>query len=80
MRTTRLLLVSALWMVSFSQLRAADELVLRVWHVNGVTREALLHLPPKAETVPTPIIFVFHGFGGFMNQAANIFDYHTQWP
>ena len=80
MKAIRLLLVSALWIVSFSQVRAADELPVRIWQVDGVTREALLHTPPTAAAVPAPVIFVFHGFAGFMNQAADTFDYHTRWP
>jgi len=60
--------------------RAADTLIHREWQVGGVTREALLSVPPKAHTAPTPVIFAFHGHGGSMQHAAELYHYHTLWP
>jgi polyhydroxybutyrate depolymerase len=51
----------------------------REWKVDGVTREALLHVPSKASSESTPVVFVFHGHGGNMNNAARMFGIHTRW-
>jgi polyhydroxybutyrate depolymerase len=46
--------------------------------VDGVTREALIHRP--AGTNPAPVVFVFHGHGGNMRQAARSFGIERHWP
>lgn len=58
--------------------RSEEGLVRREWKIDGVTREALVHLP--ATTNPAPLLFVFHGHGGNMNQAARSFGFHLLWP
>lgn len=61
--------------------RAAGEgLALRQWTVDGVSREALVQVPKGAKTEPCPVVFVFHGHGGTMQQAARSFGIHTRWP
>lgn len=50
----------------------------REWTVDGVSREAIIHIP--AGTNSAPVLFAFHGHGGNMNQAARSFGYHTNWP
>ena len=70
----------ALCLVVGSNLRAADVVIHRTWIVDGVTREALVYVPPKAKTEATPIVFAFHGHGGRMNSAARSFAYHTRSP
>jgi polyhydroxybutyrate depolymerase len=52
----------------------------REWTVDGVAREALVHVPASAKTKPAPVVFAFHGHGGNMRQAARSFGYHTLWP
>ena len=52
----------------------------REWTVDGVVREALVHVPAKAKSEATPVVFAFHGHGGTMAHAARSFAYHTQWP
>jgi polyhydroxybutyrate depolymerase len=59
---------------------AADSLVRKEWKVDGVSREALLYVPPTAKTTPTPVVFAFHGHGGTMQHAATNFAYHEHWP
>lgn len=54
------------------------ELEIRSWTVDGVKREALVHLP-KVEK-PMPLVFVFHGHGGNMRNAARSFNIHELWP
>ncbi len=42
-----------------------------VINVNGVERKYLLHVPPKYDSKkPTPLLFAFHGGGGFMEHMA----------
>ncbi len=48
--------------------------------VDGATREALLHVPAKAKTASTPLVFVFHGHGGSSQQASRSFGIHRLWP
>ena len=48
--------------------------------MDGVVREALLHVPAKAQTEPCPLVFGFHGHGGNMNNAARMYHVHTLWP
>jgi polyhydroxybutyrate depolymerase len=52
----------------------------REWKVEGVAREALVYAPSRAKTEASPVVFAFHGHGGTMNRAAQMFSYHTQWP
>ena len=54
--------------------------VRREWTVDGVTREALVYVPPQAKTLATPVILAFHGHGGTMGAAATGFAYHNCWP
>lgn len=63
-----------------SSSRAEDSLVRREWKVDGVTREALVHVPSTAKTNAAPIVFAFHGHGGSMRNAARMFGYETIWP
>lgn len=58
----------------------ADNLKRREWKVDGVSREALIYVPAAAKTVPTPVVFAFHGHGGTMKHAATTFAYHKYWP
>ncbi len=48
--------------------------------VDGVTREALVAAPAGAKEKAAPLVFVFHGHGGAMQQAARSFSLHTHWP
>lgn len=59
---------------------AADAPTRREWMVDGVAREALVHVPADAKSHATPIVFAFHGHGGNMNQAMRSFGYHALWP
>jgi polyhydroxybutyrate depolymerase len=60
----------------------AADLARREWKVDGVTREALVHVP-KDEKITThglPVVFAFHGHGGSMHNAAKTFHIETIWP
>jgi polyhydroxybutyrate depolymerase len=78
MRSYQLILLG-LTLVAASFSRAAD-LQRLSWNVDGVAREALVHLPAKGPTTGAPLVFVFHGHGGSMNQAARSMPIHEKWP
>ncbi len=61
-------------------LQAAVPLKTREWSVDGVTRQAVMYVPPQATSKPTPIVFAFHGHGGTMNNAARMFPIPELWP
>ena len=61
-------------------LRAQGDLARREWTVDGVRREALLHVPADAGSRAAPVVFVFHGHGGSMRQAAASYPVHQLWP
>jgi polyhydroxybutyrate depolymerase len=75
-------LFASIVLLALSSVSFAAETTLkeRTWTVDGVARQALVHVPPAASQSPTPLVFAFHGHGGNMNQAARSFSYHTVWP
>ena len=58
---------------------AADPLAEKEWKIDGVARKALVYTPPIT-TTQAPLVFVFHGHGGSMANAAKTFRVHTLWP
>jgi polyhydroxybutyrate depolymerase len=50
------------------------------WRVDGLTREALVYAPTKFDAGPHPVVFVFHGHGGNMHNAAKGFAIQDHWP
>ncbi len=48
--------------------------------VDGVTRTALVHIPPGATHGNLPLVFVFHGHGGSSRNALYTFKMDRQWP
>ena len=48
--------------------------------VDGVTRTALLYVPPDANRGSLPVVFVFHGHGGTSRNAVNTFGFNRRWP
>jgi polyhydroxybutyrate depolymerase len=74
------LLLGLLFVSPLSAVRAETDLVRREWTVAGVQREALLHGPADAGRRPAPVVFVFHGHGGSMRQAAASQPVHQLWP
>jgi polyhydroxybutyrate depolymerase len=67
----------ALFAVSFVQ---SSDLNRREWTVGEDRREALVYKPDSAKSSPAPLVFVFHGHGGTMRNAARTFALHSQWP
>jgi polyhydroxybutyrate depolymerase len=53
---------------------------LRKWLVGDQQREALLYIPESATEKLTPVIFVFHGHGGNMEQMFRSHRFDKYWP
>jgi len=66
--------------LSLSMSAFADELERREWTVDGVAREALVHVPAPAASNAVPVVFVFHGHGGNMRQVSRALAVHALWP
>jgi len=64
----------------FSAAVASAALERRTWTVLGAPREALVSIPETAAAAPTPVVFVFHGHGGTMQNAARTISIHAVWP
>jgi polyhydroxybutyrate depolymerase len=50
------------------------------WAVDGTDRQALDYIPSTAKTQATPVLFVFHGFGGNMQYMYNTHRFDQLWP
>jgi polyhydroxybutyrate depolymerase len=64
----------------FFGIAGAASLERQTWAVDGVAREALVHVPDKIPDGGAPVVFVFHGRGGSMRQASRNMPIHAQWP
>jgi polyhydroxybutyrate depolymerase len=56
------------------------QIQVRKWHVGNDQREALLYIPASARQMLTPVIFVFHGHGGNMNDMYAQHRFDKLWP
>jgi polyhydroxybutyrate depolymerase len=50
------------------------------WKIDGVMREAIAYAPTKFAPGPQPLVFVFHGHGSTMQNAAQGFAIQNHWP
>lgn len=72
---------SLLVLLSLALAASAAEPVRQTWTVDGVTREALVHVPAAtADAKPAPLIFFFHGRNGKVEQVAKQHPLHQHWP
>lgn len=78
MKTIRAFFLVCFVLVSTSH--ADEPLTRREWKIDGVAREALVHVPATAKTNAVPVVFAFHGHGGSMRNASRTFGYDTIWP
>lgn len=72
------MILNALLLVAASQPSLHREVI----QVDDVDREALIYLP-EAKSVPpsgAPVVFMFHGHGGNMRNAARTFQMEQRWP
>jgi polyhydroxybutyrate depolymerase len=79
MRRSLLVLLSSLAFVVEAE-AAGTTPVQRDWKVDGVVRQALVAVPPRATLELSPVVFAFHGHGGTMRSASRGFAYHELWP
>ncbi len=63
-----------------AQPHTVDNLETHHWTIDDVKRIALVHVPAGSKNNPTPVVFVFHGHGGTMHDAARDFAIHKHWP
>ncbi|MFT3781377.1 MAG: hypothetical protein QM790_05115 [Nibricoccus sp.] len=70
--------VGMAWLLTQSLLATPGE--VRIWTINGVKRQALVFDSQPESRAPRPVIFVFHGHGGNMEQASHSFHLHELWP
>jgi len=56
------------------------EIQVRIWNVGTDQREALLYIPASAKQMLTPVVFVFHGHGGNMNEMYAEHRFDKLWP
>ena len=77
----RWLAVTCTVLATWALARAEDGgLVKKEWTVGGLSREALVHVPPAATTTETPVLLAFHGHGGTARHAASKWRYEELWP
>ncbi|WP_295653084.1 prolyl oligopeptidase family serine peptidase [uncultured Mucilaginibacter sp.] len=50
------------------------------WTVDGVDREAMVYIPATAKTTATPVVFLFHGHGGTMQNMFKGRGFEKIWP
>jgi polyhydroxybutyrate depolymerase len=50
------------------------------WTVGDTVREAMVYIPSTAKTQSTPVIFVFHGHGGNMQNMFRSRGFEQLWP
>jgi polyhydroxybutyrate depolymerase len=59
---------------------AAEPWKRQEWMVDGVPREALVHVPSVQEGRLMPVVFAFHGHGGNMRNSTRAFPINELWP
>src|SRR4051794_18264014 len=71
----------ALAALTLAPARADDGSLKRLTiKVGDTQREALVHIPSSAGKTPAPVVFLFHGHKGTMQNAADSFGCHKLWP
>ncbi|MBB4802150.1 polyhydroxybutyrate depolymerase [Flavobacterium nitrogenifigens] len=54
--------------------------VIKHWQVDGLDREALIYIPSTAQSKLSPVIFLFHGHGGNMQEMFDSHNFQDLWP
>ena len=60
--------------------KAASKLKRMTWQIDGVKREALVHIPSSTSRKKLSVIFAFHGHGGSAEHASRKLAFHVSWP
>ena len=71
-------IIQAATLLFLASLVSAGPLARKTIEVDGVDREYLLHAPETGSL--TPLVFVFHGHGGNMQNTSRSFRIHELWP
>jgi polyhydroxybutyrate depolymerase len=50
------------------------------WKIGDTTRKAMVYIPVAAKEKPTPVVFIYHGHGGSMNNVYNKYRVQELWP
>jgi polyhydroxybutyrate depolymerase len=73
------LFITFLSSVLFARVTAQEIKILH-WTVDGAVRDALVYTPASAKTNATPVVFVFHGHGGTMENMFRSRGFDKLWP
>ena len=65
---------------SFARSASADGMQQMELTVDGMSRTALVYVPPGAPSGQLPLVFVFHGHGGTSHNSLNTFKTDKLWP
>ena len=60
--------------------RAVRTPTRQTWTIDGVAREGLVVPPPQTSGRGAPLVLVFHGHGGSMQNISRVLPMHTEWP
>lgn len=58
----------------------AQTVLTKQWRVDDTVRQAIVYVPATAQTEPAPVVFVFHGHGGRMQNMFNQHRFRQLWP
>tara|TARA_B100001093_G_scaffold116789_1_gene109115 strand:+ start:186 stop:959 length:774 start_codon:yes stop_codon:yes gene_type:complete len=67
-------------LLSFALLQSEGSIVSKTWTVNEDERTALVHMPTKASSEKSPLVFVWHGHGGSSEKFLQKCPVHEFWP
>lgn len=59
---------------------SAQQPIKMEWSVSGIKRNALVYVPSGKSSIPRPIIFLFHGHGGSMENVFYSRRFDMLWP
>lgn len=76
----RLILLLAFLFAGFTQAQQTGTTQVMHWTVDGTEREALVYIPTAAKSRISPVVFVFHGHGGNMQEMFRGHNFDKLWP
>jgi polyhydroxybutyrate depolymerase len=67
---------------AFAKAQSAQSIKPQIieWTIGGKLRKALVYIPASAKTQATPVIFLYHGHGGNMQNIYNTRGFDKLWP
>ena len=76
----RTLVLCGLAIFASTAVTMGNEPAKKEWTIADQKREGMIYVPESAKEIPAPVVFVFHGHGGSMANAARQFNIHGLWP